>query len=172
MSRWIVTLFATAVIGQGSAAESRQAAVWNTQEVTLTYWGFTTHYSCEGLRDKLEHALLSLGARHDLTVTPYGCFGVREPESLPSVQIRVATLKAALPTATAGGDTVEATWKTVSLTGISGLDSGDCELLDQIRREILPLFITRNLAARTDCIPHQESPGAALTVDILVPATH
>ena len=41
---------------------------------------------------------------------------------------------------------------------------------DQIRREILPLFTTRNLKAKINCIPHQESTGSILlTVDALVP---
>jgi len=176
VGRWfVIPLVAAGAIWQASAAgtEGQQAAVWKTQEVTLTYEGFTTHYSCEGLRDKVEQALLTLGARHDLIVTPYGCSRVGMPEPLPSLQIKVATLRPAAATATAGGDTVEATWKTVSLAGISGLDSGDCELADQIRRDILPLFTTRNIVARTACAAHQQSAGTpALTLDVLVPATH
>jgi len=149
--------------------EDRLPTVWKTRELTFSFLGFTSRYSCEGLRDKVEQALLALGARHDLTVTPYPCAGMGRPEFAPSLQIKVSTLEPA-PT-TAAGDTVEARWKTVRLGGPGKLYPGDCELAEQIKAEILPLFTTRNLKAKIDCVPHQESAGSIeLTVDVLAPA--
>lgn len=152
-----------------AATEDGLPAVWKTRELTFSFLGFTSRYSCEGLRDKVEEALLALGARHDLTVTPYPCAGMGRPEFAPSLQIKVSTLEPA-PT-TAAGDTVEALWKTVSLGGPGKLRPGECELAEQIKGEILPLFTTRNVKARIDCVPHQESVGSILlTVDVLAPA--
>ncbi len=91
------------------------------------------------------------------------------PERLPlSLRIKVSTLKPA--DAVDANGAVEAQWKTVNLGGADRLTPGDCELADQIKRQILPAFSSRNLKARTDCTPHQESPGnILLTVDVLVP---
>ena len=37
-----------------ATTEKPEPAVWRTQELTFDYVGFTTHYSCDGLRDKVE----------------------------------------------------------------------------------------------------------------------
>jgi hypothetical protein len=152
-----------------AAADDQQLAVWETRESTFTYLGFTTRYSCDGLRDQVEEALMTLGARRDLIVTPYGCTKVGGPEPAPSLQIKVSTLKPATSPAPSGA--IEARWKAVSLGGVGKLGPGECELAEQIQREILPLFTTRNLKSRIDCVPHQEQAGSIeLTVDVLVPA--
>jgi hypothetical protein len=169
--RFAVLLLVLGPYGGGWAAETedRLPAVWKTREFTFNYLGFTSRYSCEGLRDQVEQALLTLGARHDLVVTPYPCAGLGKPEFAPSLRIKLSTLEPATTTAT--DDIVEARWKTVSLGGPGKLTPGDCELADQIRREILPLFTTRNVKAKIDCVPHQESAGSiVLTADVLVPA--
>lgn len=152
-----------------AAASEPQPAVWRTQELTFDYIGFTTHYSCDGLRDKIEQVLSLLGARKgDLTVTPYPCSRPGRPEPLPSVHIKVSILKPA--EAAGAGGAVEAQWKTVNLAGADKLTPGDCELADQIKAKILPMFSTRNLKAQTDCTPHQQPTGnILLTVDVLMP---
>lgn len=157
--------------GHPAAANEPQAAAWEARELTFNYFGFTSRYSCEGLRDKVEQALIALGARRDLSVTTGACTRVGRPELFPSLQIKMSTL--APVAVNAAGDTVKADWKTVNLGGIGMLDHGDCELAEQIKSQILPLFTTRNLKSRLDCTPHQESPGGvSLTVDVLVPAKH
>ena len=162
----LVIAFASA---WAAASEKPQPAVWTTQELTFDYIGFTTHYSCDGLRDKVEQVLSLLGAREaDLSVTSFPCSRPGKPEPLPSVRIKVSTLKPAQAVSANGA--VDAQWKTVSLAGADKLTRGDCELADQIEKQILPVFSTRNLKARTDCVPHQEAAGnILLTVDVLVP---
>jgi len=167
----IVLLAALAPCGAGraAAAEPPQSAIWKTHELRLDYVGFTTRYSCEGLRDKVEQALTALGARRDMVVTPFPCARPGGPELLPSLRITVSTLT---PAGGAGGSqAVEARWKSVNLAGPDRLTVGDCELAEQIQREILPLFTTRNVKARTMCVPHQEvAGGVQMTFDVLVPA--
>jgi len=34
---------------------------------------------------------------------------------------------------------------------------GDCELVEQFRSTVVPMFATRNLDNRTTCVPHQLS---------------
>jgi hypothetical protein len=161
--------FGTSAMACAASTDERQAAIWKSQQLTFDYVGFTSHYSCEGLRDKVEDALLALGARRDLVVTAYSCSGMGRPEPFPGVRITLSTLK--LAPEGAADSTVEARWKTVNLAGPGKLSPGDCELAEQIRDKILPLFTTRNVKAQLECVPHQESAGnIALTADVLVPA--
>ena len=170
LRRLAILLLVIDTFGSACAAtiEKPQLAIWKTQELTLDYVGFTSHYSCDGLRDKVEQVLILLGARKDdLTVTPYPCSRAGRPEPLPSVRIKVSALRPADAAAASGA--VEAQWKTVNLAGADKLTPGDCELAEQVRDKILPLFSTRNLKAQTECVPHQEPSGNILfTVDVLV----
>ena len=53
--------------------------------------------------------------------------------------------------------TVAAHWKPVDLKLRNSVvtDSGECELVEQIRQRVLPLFAVRNVAEQSNCIPHQ-----------------
>src|SRR5579863_2263750 len=56
-----------------------EPGVWQEHQVDFPYLGFTSHYSCDGLQDKLQLLLRQLGARSDAKVLSYGCdrgFGV------------------------------------------------------------------------------------------------
>ena len=47
--------------------------------------------------------------------------------------------------------------------------AGDCELSEQVKTSILPLFATRNIAYQSTCIPHQlQVGGTQLSADFLV----
>ena len=37
------------------------------------------------------------------------------------------------------------------------LQIGDCELVEQFRQQVLPMFTTRNVVSNITCIPNQES---------------
>jgi hypothetical protein len=168
--RFEVLVFLTACLAgtASGASEDVQSATWKSQKLSMNYAGFTSKYSCEGLRDSVSQVLTALGVRRDFTVSPYPCTRPGRPEPFPSADIEFASLQ---PAAANAGDTVKAVWKTVDVTAAAHLSAGDCELVDQIRHDVLPLLSTRNLVARTDCVPHQESSGRpTLTVDVLVPA--
>jgi hypothetical protein len=51
-------------------------------------------------------------------------------------------------------------WRTVEIDGRGTrrvIEAGDCELVEQFAREVLPLFTTRNVVNRTRCTPGQRS---------------
>jgi hypothetical protein len=161
--------------GAASAASSRsatpnaQTARWVRKHLRFTYMGFTTHYSCEGLSDKVRSVLLQLGARREgLNVYPAGCVrNVGAPEPAPSVAGTVYVLE---PTAESGVKAVRAHWHTVNVQlARSPLEqAGQCELLEQVRQRILPMFATRNEHFSSNCVPNQLTlPGAALRVEVL-----
>ncbi len=155
-------------------SQSTQAAVWTPREVKFTYMGFTSYYSCDGLRDTIKDMLLQLGARKDdLKVFEEPCSGDPDrPNPFPGVRIKMSVLAPAQSASSPDTRTVPAQWKTVKLpTRKNPIDAaGECELLEQFRKSILPAFTTRNVDLHATCVPHQLEPlGTSLQADVLVP---
>jgi len=168
-------VWAAAGADESVASNDTQPAVWTQKELVFDYQGFTTKYSCDGLRDKVRTALLQLGARKkDLQVYESGCASsYGRPDPFPRVRIKISVLVPADSGSDDQGSVVQAHWKPVDLN-LSDLghttSSGECELLEQMQRKIVPLFATRNVELRVNCIPHQVSPGgASLKLDVLAP---
>jgi len=162
---------AGAAVGSGEAGTS-EPAHWVQKKFKFTYQGFTTHYSCQGLRDKVREVLLELGARRsDLNVHAIGCTrSIGRPEPSPSVGGTFYVLE---PGSSPAGQSTEAAWRPVDVrVGTGGLDSaGQCELVEQVKQEILPLFSTRNVSFKQHCVPHQLAPsGSLLSLEVLKPA--
>ncbi len=149
-----------------SAGANSEPAVWTPREVTFVYKAFTTKYNCDSLRGKVKDLLLKLGARPDLEVRTYGCTQIASPDPLPGVTIKMNVLQPAH-----SGETVPAHWKTVDLVSRDPTDAaGECELIDQLRREVLPLFAARNVQFSTTCVPRQLNLGTTeLKAEVLVP---
>ncbi len=163
---------AAAVAAEGTAGEP-QSAVWTEKELTFVYQGFTTRYSCDGLRDKVRGVLLDLGARKKgLKVSELGCASpAGRPDPFPGVRVKMSVLQPA-SASNASQASVPAHWKPVDLKlrDSFAIDSGECELVEQIRDKILPLFATRNVELKTTCVPHQASPGRpSLKLEVLAP---
>ena len=66
-------------------------AVWASRHVDFVYQGFTSHYSCDGLRDKIEQMLSKLGTR-ELKVRAYGCTRPGGVEPFPGVRVSMQVL--------------------------------------------------------------------------------
>lgn len=193
-----------------SMASSMAMGRWKEHEVSFTYSGFTSKYSCDGLADKVRLLLRTLGARPDLKVTTYGCGALYGgPTEFPRVKLRFATLEpaadgaAVLPAESAVAQTAataepfghvigrEAPRLPVPGTALApeasavaplpgewrklrfdrdrprSLELGDCELLEQFRDRVLPLFATRAMDDHTRCVPHQLS-GSSLSLSFEV----
>jgi hypothetical protein len=177
----LVAATAAGALGVAQAADSidtaaAPAAHWVQRKLDYTYVGFTTRYTCDGLEDDVRNVLLALGARkRDLEIQSMGCVRFNGVEPFPGVR---ATFWVLVPV-TAGeagrsGDKIVAAtrWQTVNLVKDRGYpnDQGRCELLDQIKRQALPLFTSRNLNFHSACVPYQESLGdIGFTVDVLRP---
>jgi hypothetical protein len=48
-------------------------------------------------------------------------------------------------------------------------EASDCELLEQIKQKILPLFATRQVDFASNCVPHQAYLGTRLAAELLFP---
>jgi hypothetical protein len=141
-------------------------AVWKEQHLEFSYMGRTARYSCQGLRDKMRSLLLDLGARRDLQVALLGC-----NESAPlgrgyiGPRLSLIFSSPALPDASAkplhSGDlaAVDAHYEPFTLTSdaFRNYGVGDCELVEEFAREILPHLSARNVKQDITCVPYQAS---------------
>jgi hypothetical protein len=163
---------AFAADGAAQAPAATEPAVWTQKEVQFTYMGFTTHFTCDGLRDTVRDMLLQLGARKDdLKVYEQPCSRPDRPDPFPGVKIKMSVLQPAPATPNSQAPMVEAHWKAVKLPNrTNGLDAaGQCELLEQFKQKVLPLFTTRNVNLNASCVPHQLDPiGTSLQAEVLV----
>jgi hypothetical protein len=149
------------VAGNGNAL----AAVWREQRLAFFYMGRTSRYSCDGLRDKMRSLLLDLGARRDLKISAIGC-----DESAPRLgrgptgpNLRIIFSSPALPEAEPKPlhardlAPVDARYQPFTLTSdaFRNFGIGDCELVEEFARQVLPKFVTRNVTKDITCVPYQ-----------------
>ncbi len=153
-------------------APAPTAGTWHPYERSFVFMGFTSMYSCDGLGDKLKLLLREAGARDDLKVSA-GCSDPsRGPSRIATARLRFHTLMPndaaqALSVAPVKGEAPAApepglgVWKSVEIRDRKPwtVEDGDCELVEQFARELLPLFATRNVDSQMRCIPHQRSIG-------------
>lgn len=157
----------------GQTAEAATAAKWESRQLHFSYVGTTAHYSCDGLREQIKAILQRLGASADLVVKASGCVRLAGPEPFPGVEATFSVLESAgADQAAAGSKDVTARWDKVTLdSDVPGrTGAGQCELIEQVKKQVLPLFTTRNLSYSDQCSPHSESlSGARLSVEVLRP---
>ena len=157
----------------GSAQEP---GVWVKHDTSFQFMGFTSTYSCDGLADKLRILLIAAGARADAKTTPDACSsGYGRPDKFARARLIFYSLAPAANAANAGNDgtPVDGAWRSVVLADRSPRDLrlGDCELVEQFRDKVLPLFATRNVENAMTCIPNQLSGSLiSLKFDVLTGA--
>jgi hypothetical protein len=156
-----------------AVAQDAVAAVWVPKHVQFIYQGFTTHYSCDGLRDQIRTMLQRLGAQ-DLRVRELGCVRLSGPSPFPGVNVSMRVLVPAHSAAAAKqkspGPAVQAHWQNVVLmpSNADFQDQGNCELIEQFKETFLPLFTTRHIDYESTCIPHQVTLGTHLSAEVLM----
>jgi hypothetical protein len=164
----VAALAAWSLAGTALAEPEAVPGVWQDHQIELAYLGFTSHYSCDGLQSKLELLLRQLGARADSKVTAFGCDrGFGTPSRFPRATMKFATLQPA----DAGGDAATAVagvWRAVQLAPHRpfNLEDGDCELMEQFRDKVLPLFATRDQQLQLTCVPHQDNGAFSLQMQV------
>ena len=190
-------LSAAAAAEPVSSAEAQGGpvqALWKEQEITFFFQSVTSFYSCDGLEDKLKKILTALGARGKVKVDSFGCES--GPVRTPRVAVKLSAPIEATPEAVAEhaktrsqrelrakvkGDSPPASdldaqfaaqWRNVSLSrGDLGLEPGDCELIDELRRKLLPKLAVRIVRNEIRCTPNRLTPGQPqLEVQALVEA--
>jgi hypothetical protein len=172
-------LFASLLIPCRSSADessARERGVWQKHEYSFVFMGFTSTYSCDGLADKIKVLLTAAGARHDAKSLPGACAnGFGRPDKFARADLTFYTLAPSGPDTPPGTKQVDGVWRPVTISDRSPreLSTGDCELVEQFRNNVLPMFTTRNVDDHTTCVPHQNSGSTiALRLESFAAAPH
>jgi hypothetical protein len=167
-------------------------AVWKPQRINFVYRGYSTLYSCSGLQDKLEKILATVGARDHVELRAYSCddalaiarfqIALASPvEATPENVQELTTYDAhAVLIARVRGEQLAsaedlprfpAVWKTISFARSREmrLEPGDCELVQQLRRHVLPRMSVQIVSDRVQCSEFGNISRPQLTVSALVP---
>ena len=180
------------------AAPDTVQAIWRHQEIEFYFQSFTTFYSCTGLEGKVERVMRALGVHAKVRVRSADCQSPVLSMTrgiMPRVIMKVASPVEATPEAYAerdknksvreltervkGGkstdpvDSLEefpAQWRKVSLTrGRLALEPGDCELIEELQRKVLPKLAVRITDDDLQCSPNQLTMGQPrLQVEALI----
>ena len=140
--------------------------------------GIQTRYTCQGLHDTIREVLLTLGARRsDMDLRQTGCVGLNVPSPHPGVSGTFSVLEPVPPeqaySPSAHPGTLSAQWQRVQVQlDRPGRGAGSqCELLQQVKSSILPLFSARNVELDSNCSPRQFTIAPTrLHVEVLKPA--
>ena len=155
------TLLSSVTMGDASSpAPTHSPGVWQKHQYSFQYMGFTSTYSCDGLADKLKVLLLAAGARADVKSEPGACASpYGRPDKFARADLTFYTLAPVPADAAIGANPVDGMWRPVAFMTRSPreLQIGDCEVVEQFRNLVLPMFTTRNIENHTTCIPYQES---------------
>ncbi|MGH8298254.1 MAG: hypothetical protein ACRES6_03085 [Steroidobacteraceae bacterium] len=176
VSRLVVAAAATTVLAAVpalAAAQDSVAAVWVPKKLEFVYQGFGTRYSCDGLRAEIRSMLRKLGAQA-LEVREMPCStGAGVPSPYPSIWVKMRVLvpasSAEAAKAESAGAPLRAHWQKVVLLRSSLHDAGNCQLMEQFKQRLLPLFTTRNIKYSADCVPYQPNLDAHLSAEVLMP---
>jgi hypothetical protein len=150
----------TLAAGPAVAESAEIPANWQRHEIEFTYMGFTTRYSCDGLRDKMKLLLRHAGARPDFKVSTRACAdGPGRVTQFPRVRMVFFTPRVPALGQRELGEPTAARWRPVLFVRRQPreLEVGDCELVEQFRDRVLPSFTTRKVSSDIHCIPHQLS---------------
>jgi len=137
-----------------------ETGVWQKHDYSFAFMGFTTTYSCDGLADKLKILLLAAGARPDAKARSGACAsGFGRPDKFARADLTFYSLSPGAGAAATADRPVAGVWKSVALARHQPreLSTGDCELVEQFRSNVLPMFAVRNVVNHTTCVPHQDS---------------
>jgi len=140
---------------------------WQPHQFTFNFMGFTTTYSCEGLEDKLKLLLKMSGASPDMKVIAPCDRGSGRPDRLAMAYLTFSTLQPG-----AASNAADGTWRHVAVAPRHPyqFELGDCELIEQFRDKVLPMFAIRNLTNSVTCVPHQDSgSNFNLSYDVFAP---
>jgi len=192
-ARFLLAILAMSIAGSAAHAH-QQVAFWRSQDVRFVYRGQATIYDCEALRQKIRQVLSEIGAHIGTRVEPVGCHVTRAadvPAQMASFQIRVVSpapasthieqerakldsrraLLGRLGVATESAHEFPADWRSVDVvrSGAVRFDGSDCELLRQLREQVLSKLAVKVLAQDRRC-SMQRLRLPTLTVAVLVPS--
>lgn len=141
---------------------SNVQAQWQPRELNFHYMGLSTYYSCTAIEDRLEQLLRDLGAKPDVRVSATGCFTPSDVSKMISARIRLSMPVAAdgaAPTKDVAAFPAQHKVVTLRTHPDNQFGSGDCELLEQVRNQLVPALKLQIVKDDLHCIPGQATVG-------------
>jgi hypothetical protein len=159
---------------QASGSHAPQPAAWIRHDVIVSLDHLSKRYSCDDLWYRFRDVLLAIGARADYQILPYRCEkSLGSQARSPQVQLSFW-----LPEALTGAQQKWADLSVVRQTidlrpgQPSTLDASDCQLLRQIKAELLPTLPVKVTSYRLACEKLRTSrPQFQLSLSALLPAS-
>jgi hypothetical protein len=161
----------TGIAKAGAAnALAHVAAVWQPQIVKFEYRAGNTLYTCHSLQRKIERILLQVGARERARFRRFYCGelshtvsaeiavmtpveatdeNLRRLTDYDSREILVARVQGQRLPRAADLQVFSAAWKRMTLPGMR-LRHGDCDLLQQLRQQVLPKLSVRIVSSNLE----------------------
>jgi hypothetical protein len=192
----VAALLSSSAYGASPTDTARPVqAVWKPVEIRYSYVGFTTAYNCDAFEAKMKNILQRLGSPPQTKVQANGCIDLNRPSRNFFVTVTTATPVPASEAQEPANKTEQelidrlnssrgdqnrlskdpfpATWKTVDLSRDRKLDlqPGDCELMEGLRKDVLPKLGVKVVSEKINCTPKQLSIQTPdLVVSALMPA--
>ncbi len=172
--RHLSRVLIAAALLSGSAYLSAEAvnARWEPQQLKFHFSGFGVAYSCDGIRSKVKKLLRHFGAHHEVRVAG-SCGGDRRrPQPFFNMFLAFSIPVPVAAGEQVPGETFSAEYQelVVGYNKPRYLDYGDCELVEQFRREVLPLFVANGYDTGLSCVPGQRNLGGiAMRLNVLRP---
>lgn len=177
-----------------TAQEGLVQAIWRVQHVDFAYYSPQHFYACDALKNKVRAILRAMGAHEALTIHA-GCSGnslvqqmsarisLAAPVEATAENILAATTfdardklvaklrETRLPTAADIGR-FPASWRSVSLSRDDRLhlDAGDCDLLNSIRKQVLPRMRVNVRKWARHCTHGATRTRSVYEIEALIPA--
>lgn len=166
--------FALPAATAGAAAQPRapadtgdpMPAVWKEQHLEFSYAGRTSRYSCDGLLEKVRAMLLDLGVRRDVKMTPLRCAdadplhgdgGGSRIKIVFSSPARPETADKPLHPGDLAATDARFEPFTIMSDAFRNMGIGDCELVQEFTRQILPRLMVRDVRQDISCVPYKPS---------------
>jgi hypothetical protein len=107
-----------------------------------------------------------VGAQPGFKVNESCSRGFDRPDKLATAYLTFSSLQPGGPEPGVSG-----IWQHVELAPNHPFDlgRGECELIEEFRDRVLPLFAVRNVANNVTCVPHQDSSNFQLSFDVFAP---
>jgi hypothetical protein len=161
----------TGIAKAGAAnAQAHVAAVWRPQIVKFEYRAGNTLYTCRSLQRKIERILLQVGTRERARFRRFYCGelshivsveialmtpleatdeNLRRLTDYDSREILVARVHGQRLPGAADLQVFPAAWRRMTLPGMR-FGHGDCELLQQLRQQVLPKLSVRIVSSNLE----------------------
>lgn len=166
------TLMLLAAANTPATADTLSAR-WKPHLLKFHFAGFTSYYTCNGLRDQVKVLLRAAGARDDVRIEG-ACAGLPNQPRPSHTLVLGFSVPVSVAAGTAGSpdEVFPAEWREIEIS--SGhprqIQGGDCELVEQFAKKVLPLFNPGPVASEPNCYPHQLLVGEpVLRATLLIP---